>query len=314
MKKDLTDISKKQLSNNPDLIVSVSGGKDSTATCLHLFELGYTKQDIKPVFMDTGWESLETYRYLEELEETIGKIHRIRKHQSIEDFPIMAKDFIYELEKDLGRESDFVRVVFKMQFFPSGFQKFCTRTLKLEPIKIYFETLENDYVDIIGVRRAESKARANVEEWEFNTNLDCWVWRPIYKWTEKDVIDIHHRFGLIPNRMYLNGSSRVGCNPCIYARKSEFKILSKQRIDFLEKFEKMLGQYVRSYSSNEKAQHWQILYENQFGFHFQPFNRKRNVPIAEVYKWAQGNPDPQLKLFDFPEEDPTCIKWGLCGI
>ena len=34
------------------LVVSVSGGKDSTATCLHLKELGIPYQAI---FFDTGW-------------------------------------------------------------------------------------------------------------------------------------------------------------------------------------------------------------------------------------------------------------------
>lgn len=311
---NLTEQSKKQLSHDPDLIVSVSGGKDSTATCLHLFELGYTKDCITPVFMDTGWESDETYRYLNELENTIGKIKRIRLNLCIKNMPQMAQDFIYELEKDLGRESDFIRLAFREQMFPSGHFKFCTRHLKFRPLKKYFQTLENDWVDIIGVRRAESRARSNVEEWEFNKNLDCWVWRPIYKWTEKDVIDIHHRFGMMPNRMYLTGSHRVGCNPCIFARKGEFKILSKKRIDFIQKFEKLLGKYVKAHSNSEKVQYWQTYREDQFGFNFQPFNRKRNVPIAEVYKWAQGNPDPQLKLFDFPEEEPTCVKWGMCNV
>ena len=45
------------------VIASVSGGKDSTAMCLHLKELGIP---YRAVFMDTGWEHEDVYRYLED--------------------------------------------------------------------------------------------------------------------------------------------------------------------------------------------------------------------------------------------------------
>ena len=54
------------------IVVSVSGGKDSTAMCLHLFEQGYDKDDFVRVFADTGWESEETYRYLKEIERVVS--------------------------------------------------------------------------------------------------------------------------------------------------------------------------------------------------------------------------------------------------
>jgi len=58
------------------VIASVSGGKDSTAMCLHLQELGIP---FRPVFMDTGWETAETYQYLREyLPGRIGEITWLR--------------------------------------------------------------------------------------------------------------------------------------------------------------------------------------------------------------------------------------------
>ena len=39
------------------LVVSVSGGKDSTATCLYLQELGLSYE---ATFFDTGWEHADT--------------------------------------------------------------------------------------------------------------------------------------------------------------------------------------------------------------------------------------------------------------
>ena len=43
------------------VLVAVSGGKDSTATALHLAELGVS---FVCVFADTGWEAPETYAYI----------------------------------------------------------------------------------------------------------------------------------------------------------------------------------------------------------------------------------------------------------
>ena len=51
-------------------IVSVSGGKDSTATLLKVLEFA-PKEDIIVVFCDTKWEADETYEYLNYLEDNL---------------------------------------------------------------------------------------------------------------------------------------------------------------------------------------------------------------------------------------------------
>ena len=62
-----------------DLLVSLSGGKDSTATYLHLLESGYLDRvergggTVYRVFADTGWELPETYEYIEKMEDLLGK-------------------------------------------------------------------------------------------------------------------------------------------------------------------------------------------------------------------------------------------------
>jgi 3''-phosphoadenosine 5''-phosphosulfate sulfotransferase (PAPS reductase)/FAD synthetase and related enzymes len=52
------------------IIVSVSGGKDSTAMLLKALE-EYPKSQITPIFCDTGWEHESTYEYLEYLEKAL---------------------------------------------------------------------------------------------------------------------------------------------------------------------------------------------------------------------------------------------------
>jgi len=61
-------------------LVSVSGGKDSTATLLWILE-GRQKEYIIPIFCDTGWEMDETYEYLDYLENRLEiKIHRTNRN------------------------------------------------------------------------------------------------------------------------------------------------------------------------------------------------------------------------------------------
>ena len=51
------------------LVVSMSGGKDSTATALLMREAGIP---CRYVFADTGWEAQETYDYLDMLRARLG--------------------------------------------------------------------------------------------------------------------------------------------------------------------------------------------------------------------------------------------------
>lgn len=46
------------------IIVSVSGGKDSTAMLLKALE-EHPREQIMPVFCDTGWEHPAVYEYLD---------------------------------------------------------------------------------------------------------------------------------------------------------------------------------------------------------------------------------------------------------
>lgn len=58
-------------------VVSLSGGKDSTAMLLMLLERGESIEDI--VFFDTGWEFPQMYEHLDRLEQFTG-LHITRLH------------------------------------------------------------------------------------------------------------------------------------------------------------------------------------------------------------------------------------------
>ena len=232
--------------------------------------------------MDTGWESQITYDYLDEIEKHVGKIHRIKA--SIKVKPEHA-ELVQSFEDRLGFESPFIRAVFYNRAFPSSMMKWCTRQLKIEPISKFLKDLDSDVVNLVGIRREESLRRSKMTEWEFNEGFDCWTWRPLIGWTLKDVIDIHHRFNIIPNR------------PCIMAKKQEIKLLPPDRIDLIRDLEAAISD----------------LREKQSTFFSRNWWRTPQMPIDDVRDWAAtSRGGKQFELFDTSE--PPCRKWGLCHV
>lgn len=218
------------------VVASVSGGKDSAAMSLYLTELGI---EHRRVFMDTGWEHEATYDYLRgELTRVLGPIEEIRATEQMEE------------------------LVRRKGMFPSRQRRFCTTELKIKPMRIYLDAVEPEALNVIGIRAEESAARAKLPAWEWSSEFDCEVWRPLLDWKLDQVIEIHKRHGLRPNPLYLMGASRVGCWPCIMARKGEIRLIADtdpKRIDRLRVLEtevtvKALERYP-DYVESERKEH-----------------------------------------------------------
>jgi 3'-phosphoadenosine 5'-phosphosulfate sulfotransferase (PAPS reductase)/FAD synthetase len=168
--------------------------------------------------------------------------------------------------------------------FPSGARKWCTPLLKIEPLKKYFRNLEDDAINLVGIRRAESIRRASYTEWEYSEAFECYTHRPLIDWSEKQVIDIHTRNQIEPNNLYLKGFSRVGCYPCIYTKKKEISLLSQKRIEVIRILEKDIG--------------------NTY------FKQADIDSMLEWSKTSRGG--KQYQLFNL--NPPSCEKWGLCDM
>jgi 3'-phosphoadenosine 5'-phosphosulfate sulfotransferase (PAPS reductase)/FAD synthetase len=281
------------------VIASVSGGKDSAALSLWLTEQGI---DHDRVFADTGWEHAGTYEYLRgPLTRALGPIKEIRS----------AK---YEGMADLCRRKG---------MFPSRVIRFCTQELKVKPMIDHLAALMDageDIVNAVGIRAGESDARSKMTEWEWSKGFDCETWRPLIRWTEQDVIDIHTRHGLAPNPLYLAGASRVGCWPCIFARKSELAFLADNdpaRIQAIRDLERDVqaaaaARYAREGETFESKGYTGPTF-------FQASGRLRSegkdgamVPIDDVILWARtARGGRQFELFA-PEREEGCVRWGLC--
>ena len=283
---------------NRRVIASISGGKDSAAMSLYLHELGIEHER---VFLDTGWESPITYEYLrDELPKVIGPITWITGERQMED-----------LVRHKG-------------MFPGRLIRFCTQELKVRPMIRYLRGLMdegNDVINTVGIRAAEGAARAQLSEWEWSDGFDCEVWRPLLHWTEQDVIDIHHRHGLRPNPLYLLGAARVGCWPCIYARKSEIRLIAETdpaRIVRLRVLEDEAGVVAQTRAEREGRQ-----LRNSPTWFQNPTSRpgpdgKRDGscwPIERVVQWSRTalrGKQQDRDEFLFSAQVDGCMRWGLC--
>lgn len=275
----------------PPIIASVSGGKDSTALCLWLQEQGL---EYRAVHMDTGWEAPETDRYLREyLPQYIGPISWIYPPRGMAELIRWKRSF------------------------PGRIGRFCTEQLKIFPLMQWMDA-EYPVVQLfnaVGIRAEESPSRAQMTEYQ-----DVgWAitWRPLLDWKMQDVVDIHKRHGVLPNPLYLAGASRVGCWPCIFARKSEIRLVADA--DFKRILEiRDLEREVRELRGAAYAQAGDT-FESLGRVAPTFFNRRAlgsgnptMMPIDQVVEWAQtARGGRQFELFH--EVDRSgCMAWGLC--
>ena len=273
---------------DPEYIVvaSVSGGKDSTAMCLWLKEQGI---EHRRVCMDTGWEHESWADYVDYLRGVLGPI-----------------DVIQSLGGGMVAET------YAHNSFPSRMRRWCTKDLKIKPLLIYIGAHGKDVpmvdgrepINCIGIRAEESKARSQLPQWDFWPQGKCHVWRPLINWTEADVIDIHKRHNIRPNPLYLKGASRVGCWPCIFARKAEIKLIADidpGRIELIREMESNLSRWATEKAGEPKLRAW--------------FNQERNTgsptPIDRVVDWSRTSyGGKQYEMF--ASETEGCVRWGLC--
>ncbi|ELI8162172.1 TPA: phosphoadenosine phosphosulfate reductase family protein [Yersinia enterocolitica] len=250
-------------------VVSISGGKDSLAQSLLAREAGVSHVR---VIADTGHEHPQTMEYLDYLENQLGAIVRVkadftRQINGKRDF--IARMWPLTLVTECGMTPDkaaervaealeilhptgipFLDLCMWKGRFPSTKSRFCTFELKHAPIRDQIVMpLLAEYDEVIswqGVRAQESPARALLPEWETDADNTPGlnVYRPILSWTHEEVFALAKRHRIKPNPLYQQGCSRVGCMPCIHARKSELaEIFSRwpEEIARVSRWEKLVA-------------------------------------------------------------------------
>jgi 3'-phosphoadenosine 5'-phosphosulfate sulfotransferase (PAPS reductase)/FAD synthetase len=230
-------------------IVSVSGGKDSTA--LLLLAIERQTENLQAVFADTGHEHEQTYEYVQYLNDKVFPIRTIkadfseqiaRKREYVKNkWPekgVPQETIDRALQALYPTGNPFLDLCIWKGRFPSTKARFCSEELKRNPIIEQVQIPLLDQGDTIwswqGVRADESAARRNLPELE-EVGGGLWNYRPILKWTAQDCFDMHKKHGIKHNPLYEQGMGRVGCMPCIHARKDELLEISKRFPDEIER-------------------------------------------------------------------------------
>lgn len=276
--------------------VGISGGKDSTAVLLWmLHESGIPKEKINATFCDTGNEHDWTYAHVKLLSETLHPIQVLKPERGF-----------FELADHKKR-------------FPSTKTRFCTQFLKIYPSQDHVQRLRAEGYNVIsvsGVRADESEERKNQPEWDYSGTLLCHQWRPLIRWTIKDVLAIHEKYGVPLNPLYGIGAQRVGCWPCIMSRKSEIRIIAQkfpERIAEIREaenaFEKKYGRYSSFFPRNAVPERFRTKSYKENGV-------QKMEDITEISGYRH-NGEPILKVVgQKPMMVATIddvVKWSLTG-
>ncbi len=315
-------------------VVSVSGGKDSTALLLLAMERG--AENLQAVFADTGHEHQQTYDYVRYLEQATGvPIRWVRADFSER----IANKATYVREKwlekgvpaaDIDRAlaaldkgptgNPFLDLCIWKGRFPSTKARFCSEELKRNPIveQVQMPLLDagHEVISWQGVRADESPARALLKESECvgtwpDTGGELWNYRPILKWTAEQCFDMHRRHGIKHNPLYEQGMGRVGCMPCIHARKDELLEISKRFPDEVAR----VAEWERIVSEASKRKSATFFSATDIGVTSNSEDTVRDANIFKFVEWSKTSRGG--KQYDLIRADQTdgfaCSSiYGLC--
>lgn len=193
----------------PRHILSLSGGKDSTALAIYMRD---KVPEMEYVFCDTGEELQETYDYLERLQAYLGKEITYLKSN--------RQGFRDLLDARNG-------------FLPSPQARWCTQYLKIIPFEQYVG--DNPVISYVGIRADETYRKGYVSTKKNVQAVYPFIDAGIVK---ADVFQMLEDSGLgIPE--YYEWRSRSGCYFCFYQQRIEWVGLLERHEDLFWKAEAM---------------------------------------------------------------------------
>lgn len=313
-------------------VISVSGGKDSTALLLLAIERQPDK--LSAVFADTGNEHSLTYEYVAYLNDKVFPIRTVRA-----DFARQIagkREYVLTkwAEKGVSKEAieraaaalvptgnPFLDLCIWKGRFPSTKAAFCSEELKRNPIiaQVQSPLLDagHDVISWQGVRRDESLRRSLLIESECKSThkngAELWNYRPILDWTAEDCFAMHRKHGIKHNQLYEMGMGRVGCMPCINCRKDELLEISKRFPEVIDR----IAQWelaVKEASKRRGATFFPAPTSSLILTDEQKADWLSLQNVHQVVKWAQtARGGKQFDFLRMQDDGPTCSSiYGLC--
>jgi 3'-phosphoadenosine 5'-phosphosulfate sulfotransferase (PAPS reductase)/FAD synthetase len=308
-------------------IISVSGGKDSTA--LLTVAVAQEVPNLQAVFADTGHEHQLTYEYIDYLSDWLQRQgHLPIRHIRADFSDDLARRRDYLLGVAAGEFPDrygkarhtretaaraaevmrptgkpFLDLALLKGRFPSTKRRFCTVELKRNPIieQVFLPLMTGDRMILSwqGVRADESEARRYLPECD-EVGSGLFNYRPLLRWTVDDVFEAHRMMGLKPNPLYKLGMGRVGCMPCIHCRKDELLSIAHRFPDVIDEMDDMENMVKRA--------------SKRGGSTFFATADNKGNGIYQVVEWAKtSRGGKQYDMFRVDRNVSACSSiYGLC--
>lgn len=232
----------------PDVVIFASYGNDSIALIQHFAEA--EERNVTVAYSDTGWADPAWVKRVE-----AGEV--FARAQGFDTVRIPSMGFV-----PLAR---------MRKAFPRNGMQFCTTHLKILPAAAWLDSVDPgcETICAVGVRRAESKARASWPEWTESSDKHGGrsLWAPLVRHSdeERDALILRAGFPILPHRS-------MECYPCVNANKADLRMLTEERVTEIEEIEASMG--VTAKGSPRTL--------------FRPTTKGGAVGIRECVKWGHS--------------------------
>lgn len=231
-----------ELLHSVDLVkVSFSGGKDSAGMAIYLhshFGVPKEKMLLEHYYNPFEWEDMS--EYCKYFSETFGI--------ELKEYGNEPPDEEKEKVKIYGKRNadNFMVDKLKNIGLPSPMQKWCFERYKQRVfIWVARRYKENNYIQAIGMRTAESPRRAKMEDRGITRDIQPFCY-PIFNLSNEETFGLSIKHNIKLHHAY-RFWGRTGCPFCPMQTHKDFKIL---REEYPEMWDKMLRLYLLSLDSD----------------------------------------------------------------